>query len=40
MINRKGMQQDDWRAVAERPVDALGIVALDALGRDAFHVED
>ena len=33
MIDRKRMQQDHRRAVAERPVDDFGVAALDALGR-------
>ena len=40
MIGGKRMQQDDGRAVAERPVDDFGVAALDALGGNALHAGD
>jgi hypothetical protein len=36
-MNRKRMQQHNRQTVAHNPVNDLGVVTLDALGRKAFH---
>ncbi len=39
MIDGKGMQQNDWRAVAQRPVGDLCVLAFDATRGSDFHPE-
>ena len=40
MIDRKRMQKDHWRTVAQRPISDFGVAALDALRGIAVHAGD